>query len=79
MALRTGSGVGVLWFLRMRCRVAESTTGAASGGPIPASRGLLVGAAAGAVVAFLLLAADQALRSRRRNHRAGGPGSTTPS
>ena len=56
-----------------------AAAGAASGGPVPASRGLLVGAAAGAVVAFLLLAADQALRSRRRNRRAGGLGSTTPS
>ena len=49
-----------------------TAAGAASGGPVPASRGLLVGAAAGAVVAFLLLAADQALRSRRRSRRVAG-------
>ena len=50
--------------------IASATT--PSGGPVPASRGLLVGAAAGAVVAFLLIAADQALRSRRRGRRGAG-------
>lgn len=43
-----------------------ATAGEATGGPTSAARGALTGGVAGAVVAFLLLAADAAWRSRGR-------------
>jgi len=48
-----------------------SSAGKPTGGPVSASRGLATGAAAGAVVAFLLLALQQAMGSRRRNRPSG--------
>ena len=47
-----------------------ANAGSASGGPISVSKGALTGAAAGAIVALLVLAAEQSWRERARRRRA---------